>query len=799
MLSAALQPGNAVFLLFLTVSKKRGGAYGVTDGNSIVISLFTDGADADGNPVERENILLIAAGHEAVHWLRSQGEAGKQLYRHLADTVRRLMGEKAWKEAIDQRLRAYKDPVLCEEEVVAQYIGTALNEKKTAEFAADFETGERNAWLKFIDRLKEFFAHAREAIEAYAKRDRAVAAALKAQEKELWALSEMLEGAVRGVNETNKNTAREGAERYSKDFSEDEGTNVYKHKKKRYTYPNNIETDYMIWSNSPSTPVGDVRSFKRFDEIEYYEKTKTGAIKISALQYDEIREKEYENCYRRTADGVHAYSTLNGLHEGGDIQDLSLRGNPRGDVKTFRGVRGKGLRDSLQGSLSDSAANQGGSDRRAAQRALRAEIYRKDTKSIPPSQIDPGQPLTKKAKVKYLTKQFKTVGWQGRPIVVVENGNNGYIAVNGVHRIYAARTAGIDVQAIVLKNNDAAADLLDNPYDEELLARKATRYADRGEIPFAAEVLLGREPVLYYRNYDLPFDEQERWSAELDAEYMDAVDRRDTETEQRMVDEAAERAGFDMHLFHGAKKGGGFTVFKDWQYFTENKAYAERYMKSGDPSSFYDVYVKSERMFDTRRPECRKIFEQYRREYGMSELQQSGLPDWTDGYDLSEIIEENDLPFDGIVLDEGGDQTENGPVSRGPSYVIRRSNQIKLADPITYDDDGNVIPVSERFDEKKNDIRRSSDLDLVEEDRLEDAVGPDAVVRENVAALRATAEEIAGLVRDGKATVDASIRPSVQNRRFSFVSEPSVQFVPRRSVNVFVSPAAKEACVSSPP
>ena len=30
-------------------------------------------------------------------------------------------------------------------------------------------------------------------------------------------------------------------------------------------------------------------------------------------------------------------------------------------------------------------------------------------------------------------------------------------------------------------------------------------------------------------------------------------------------------------FYHGAKSGGGFSGFRDWSYFTENRAYAERY------------------------------------------------------------------------------------------------------------------------------------------------------------------------------------------------------------------------------
>ena len=194
-----------------------------------------------------------------------------------------------------------------------------------------------------------------------------------------------------------------------------------------------------------------------------------------------------------------------------------------------------------------------------------------------------------------------------------------------------------------------------------------------------------------------------------DTIYLSAVERGDMDTAQRMVDEAARAAGYDLHLYHGSKSGGGFTVFKDWQYFTANKSYAERYTQRDSGKGMYSAYVKSERMFDTRNTDDRELFEQYRREYGMGDLQESGLPDWTDGYDLSDIIEENDLDYDGIVLDEGGDLVNGKPVSRGESYVIRNSEQIKSADPVTYDDDGKVIPLSQRFDTKKKDIRYSKD------------------------------------------------------------------------------------------
>jgi hypothetical protein len=191
-----------------------------------------------------------------------------------------------------------------------------------------------------------------------------------------------------------------------------------------------------------------------------------------------------------------------------------------------------------------------------------------------------------------------------------------------------------------------------------------------------------------------------------DAEYMKAVEAGDMKKAQRMVDEVAKANGYEGLFYHGAKKGGGFTKFKDWQYFTENRAYADRYAQRDNPGSLYTVYANLGNVFDTRKPDAKRIFENAIGELGLSQLQESGLPDWTDGYDLSDYIDENGLDYDSIILDEGGDLVDGKPVSRGLTYVIRKSNQIKSAEPVTYDDNGELIPLSQRFSDS-NDIRFS--------------------------------------------------------------------------------------------
>lgn len=71
------------------------------------------------------------------------------------------------------------------------------------------------------------------------------------------------------------------------------------------------------------------------------------------------------------------------------------------------------------------------------------------------------------------------------------------------------------------------------------------------------------------------------------------------------------------------------------------------------------------------------------------------------------------------VLDMGG--RSNDKAKTADVFVIFDSNRIKSADPVVYDDAGNVIPLTERFDQKKTDIRWSA-----QEGRYRDLMGEKA-------------------------------------------------------------------------
>lgn len=73
--------------------------------------------------------------------------------------------------------------------------------------------------------------------------------------------------------------------------------------------------------------------------------------------------------------------------------------------------------------------------------------------------------------------------------------------------------------------------------------------------------------------------------------------------------------------------------------------------------------------------------------------------------------------YDSILFkslrDNGGETPYNGESN---VYIFFRPDALKSADPVTYDDNGNVIPLSERFNPENEDIRYStSDRELLDE------------------------------------------------------------------------------------
>ncbi len=172
---------------------------------------------------------------------------------------------------------------------------------------------------------------------------------------------------------------------------------------------------------------------------------------------------------------------------------------------------------------------------------------------------------------------------------------------------------------------------------------------------------------------------------------------------QAMVDEAAKKAGYTIKSYHGTlakdftefKKsfiGSRFNYDDKGFFFIDRKSIAEDYASSAFDSSkkgrVLDVYLRVKKPLLVDKQFC------LREGLGNPFRDDDAIGVW-DAY-LEFFKEEAEARrADGIILDDG----------MSKMTVVFDGEQIKSADPITYDDAGKVIPLSKRFSPYNRDIR----------------------------------------------------------------------------------------------
>ena len=221
-----------------------------------------------------------------------------------------------------------------------------------------------------------------------------------------------------------------------------------------------------------------------------------------------------------------------------------------------------------------------------------------------------------------------------------------------------------------------------------------------------------------------------------DSSYMEVVNRGDMETAQRMVDEAAKEAGYDSpKLYHGTPlkmqsaskwklskeeyaelddkyddKLFPFVVFKAEKsrsgltYTATSRQVAKNFTYPG-PGTVFALYGRFENPLVVNE----HIYESvpyYDSVPTPSVMKKAGINKSTlSTEEIAHWAKANG--YDGVIVEGlregGGDYTDD--------YIVFSSSQLKSADPVTYDDNGNVIPLSERFNPKNIDIRYSHKAD----------------------------------------------------------------------------------------
>ena len=284
-----------------------------------------------------------------------------------------------------------------------------------------------------------------------------------------------------------------------------------------------------------------------------------------------------------------------------------------------------------------------------------------------------------------------------------------------------------------------------------------------GFIPFDYEVVqVERNFQPYYELYSKAYDKahgETSFSLTIDRDYTQAVESGDMETAQRMVDEEAKKNGYNVRVYHTSSIDTPFNEFDQsvsvvslnkpgWSWFSPNEEYTknfgdgktyEGYIKVKNPLDLGNIerkaaIVKQDSYGNVTDVEFTPAFEELAEKvnmtaedlYGLVNEDYGGDREYMDNEAISEVYNDyrsrkTTLPlyaftrsgaFREAVQREGYDSVKaKEGKSHVVSYGIPSSSQFKSADPVTYDDDGNVIPLSERFNDESNDIRYSLTLD----------------------------------------------------------------------------------------
>lgn len=267
----------------------------------------------------------------------------------------------------------------------------------------------------------------------------------------------------------------------------------------------------------------------------------------------------------------------------------------------------------------------------------------------------------------------------------------------------------------------------------------------------------------YYDNPELTdVKHQYKVTADQDAEYLELAKnpKKNEARLKELVDEAAKNAGFTYEAFHGSKVNG-ITVFKpelDQKgtkslFFSSSDYIAKTYGKE-----IYHVYVSDENLLridadnnyyygiEDRITHDKAIdklvmlakeYDNIQQEYfnnayrGSSKYTAEDVEKARVAYENYKIDMYSDIitgstnsiakkarnqGYDGVIFENVRD---TGPYSRpkdtdisATDYVLFNSNQVKSADLVTYDGNGNIIPLSERFrtDRTGEDAWKNEDI-----------------------------------------------------------------------------------------
>ena len=197
----------------------------------------------------------------------------------------------------------------------------------------------------------------------------------------------------------------------------------------------------------------------------------------------------------------------------------------------------------------------------------------------------------------------------------------------------------------------------------------------------------------------------------LDQEYLKTVQAQDIKKCQELVDKEAKRNGYTIKAYHGTSKN--FTKFKTsaegiFFYPEEYKHMATGFAERRyDPVTKQPIDVKGGGKVLTCYLKIKKLFVKDYNGEESHDFFDDAEEAQDNGYDGMLLKNVADINVDEMYKDGRRINDKVSPENLETQYVVFNSNQIKLADPITYDKNGNVIPLSKRFNDKSKNIREN--------------------------------------------------------------------------------------------
>jgi hypothetical protein len=182
-----------------------------------------------------------------------------------------------------------------------------------------------------------------------------------------------------------------------------------------------------------------------------------------------------------------------------------------------------------------------------------------------------------------------------------------------------------------------------------------------------------------------------------DTDYLSAVKQGDTQSAQRMVDEAAKAAGYDTRpYYHGTN--ADWTEYEDVGASTAGGRMLRRDVPGAAP-----IFVSSDPdVAESYGENVKKLFIDFGPPGKRAQIDAKGST-WRSVYD--QVANAFNEGAQSVLVKNVVDSTFQADVLPSDVVSVLYPEQIKSADTITRDNKGNVIPLSQRFQTSSADIR----------------------------------------------------------------------------------------------